>query len=118
EKHAVHRADKEQIEAEEFVGAVGDVPGEEDAGYSNDAGEEDEGERDAVSGEGVVDACEARGLRAEGNPVQVDYGDRCAVAVSPESSEHDSEAGKGREQGGHARQDRLYAARQHEERGG
>ena len=110
EEDAVDRADQQQVEGEELVGAVLDVPGEEDAGDGDDSGEQDEGEADAVGGEVVVDA-------EGGDPGIVGDGEQLAGAVLEERGERDGEAGERGQQREDARQRGAALGQQEQQQG-
>ena len=97
EEDSVDGADEQEVEGEELFGAILNVPGEEDAGDGDDAGEEDEGEADAVRCEVIADS-------EGGNPGGVGYGEHLPGAVVHKGAERDGEPGGCREQREDARQ--------------
>src|ERR1035441_7371166 len=79
EKHAVDGANEHKVKREEFLGAIFNVPGEENAGDGDDAGKQDEGETDAIYRQVILDA-ERR------NPGHASYGQHFSGSVLDECS--------------------------------
>ena len=109
EKYAVDGANQQQVEGKEFLSAMFDVPGKENAGNGDDAGEQNEAKADAVRGKVIMDA-------EGGNPWHVGDGQHLSGAVVHEGRQPDGESGDRCEQREDARRDHT-AFGQQEHRG-